>query len=316
VTPSRVLYILGWGRSGSTVLANILGEVEGFFSTGELHYLWERSLLQNRRCGCGDAIVDCVVWSRVLDRIGVPGTIDPATVVGWIERSMRIRRTPALLRSRPGSSLQPPSLASYGALLEDLYAAIGSVTGARVLVDSSKIPADAALLRLLPRVDATYVQLVRDPRAVAYSWARVKEQHDPNAPNVMIRHGAVDSTVNWTTWNLAAERLARLVGPQRFHRVRYEDLMRDPRATVGRIVGFAGEPADRLPFDDDRTARLGPNHTVSGNPDRFRSGAITLRADDQWVRSQGTSDRWISTVLASPLLARYGYPVRARTASA
>ena len=40
----RVLYILGWGRSGSTVLGNILGEVDGFFCAGELHYLWERRL--------------------------------------------------------------------------------------------------------------------------------------------------------------------------------------------------------------------------------------------------------------------------------
>jgi len=50
---TRVLYILGWGRSGSTVLGNILGEIDGFFSAGELHYLWERSLVEGRACGCG-----------------------------------------------------------------------------------------------------------------------------------------------------------------------------------------------------------------------------------------------------------------------
>lgn len=45
----KVLYIAGWGRSGSTILDNVLGQVEGFFSGGELSYLWERGLSENRR---------------------------------------------------------------------------------------------------------------------------------------------------------------------------------------------------------------------------------------------------------------------------
>jgi len=36
---ARVLYIAGWGRSGSTILDNVLGQVDGFFSAGELMFL-------------------------------------------------------------------------------------------------------------------------------------------------------------------------------------------------------------------------------------------------------------------------------------
>ena len=42
--PVRVLYVAGAGRSGSTVLANLLGEVPGFVSVGEVRFLWERGL--------------------------------------------------------------------------------------------------------------------------------------------------------------------------------------------------------------------------------------------------------------------------------
>src|SRR5947208_16533925 len=62
----KVLFIMGWTRSGSTILDNVLGELDGFFSTGELHYLWERGLLQNRLCGCGRAVPAGRVWSVVL----------------------------------------------------------------------------------------------------------------------------------------------------------------------------------------------------------------------------------------------------------
>jgi hypothetical protein len=32
----KLLYVLGRGRSGSTVFANVLGELDGFFSGGEI----------------------------------------------------------------------------------------------------------------------------------------------------------------------------------------------------------------------------------------------------------------------------------------
>jgi len=35
---TKVLYIAGWGRSGSTILDNVLGQLDGCFSTGELNY--------------------------------------------------------------------------------------------------------------------------------------------------------------------------------------------------------------------------------------------------------------------------------------
>lgn len=36
----KVLYIAGWGRSGSRILARTLSQVEGFFHGGELRTIW------------------------------------------------------------------------------------------------------------------------------------------------------------------------------------------------------------------------------------------------------------------------------------
>ena len=60
-TRLKVLYLLGSSRTGSTLLDNILGEFDGFFSAGEVRFLWRR-LLENRRCGCGQPIGGCEVW--------------------------------------------------------------------------------------------------------------------------------------------------------------------------------------------------------------------------------------------------------------
>ena len=61
--PTVVLYIAGTGRSGSTLLASILGEVEGVFAAGEVRYLWQRGLAERRLCGCGVPVRDCPVWT-------------------------------------------------------------------------------------------------------------------------------------------------------------------------------------------------------------------------------------------------------------
>lgn len=90
-----------------------------------------------------------------------------------------MRQTWHLLRADAHRVHAEPALRGSVGIAARLYAAAAEVTGARLLIDSSKRPSDAALLRLLPDVEPFYLQLVRDPRAVAFSWQRRKRQHTP-----------------------------------------------------------------------------------------------------------------------------------------
>ncbi|MFD0598780.1 hypothetical protein ACFQZ4_46160 [Catellatospora coxensis] len=63
------------------------------------------------------------------------------------------------------------------------------------------------------------------------------------------------------------------------------------------------------PFVGDRTVELAANHTVSGNPGRFRTGTVELRADDAWRDQLPVATRLATTALALPLMQRYGYPL-------
>jgi len=57
----KVLYVIGWDRSGSTLLDNLLGGVDGFFSSVELHKIWQEGLTEGRKCGCGRPVAACPV---------------------------------------------------------------------------------------------------------------------------------------------------------------------------------------------------------------------------------------------------------------
>jgi len=310
----KVLYIAGWGRSGSTIIDNILGEIDGFFSGGEIHYLWERGLIEGRKCGCGRGLSECPVWSRVLERLEIneiAASASPAQVVRWQRESVRVRHAFGLLRMTPERARRKESLDLYTRLLGATYAAIAEVTGARVIVDSSKRPSDVAALHLVPGVSPYAVHLVRDPRAVAYSWHRRKAHLDRSAPTEMRRHGTAASTLSWSLWNAAIEMLRRSDHVES-KRLRYEDFVVDPRRAIQAIVDMVGEDASDVPFVDGMTVRLSGNHTISGNPSRFSTGTVFLKSDDDWIREQSFKDRMIATSLAAPLLHRYGYRLRPR----
>ena len=293
--PVRVLYVMGHGWSGSTILGNLLGELEGFFHAGELRRLWGEALPSGAPCGCGAPIGDCPVWSKVLAHPSV-ASLDPAQVDRW-HRAVRVRRTPRLLRFRRGARWG--DLDRYLDAGRRLYGAVAEVTGARVIVDTSKRAGDAAALLLMTEVEPFFVHLVRDPRAVAQSWARRPEGGI----------GPVATARDWTAFNLLDEALRARAGRDRSMRLRYEDLVAGPAWSLRSVARLAGEEPATLPLRADHVALLGVNHGVMGNPSRFVTGEVPLRQDDEWKRALSGTGRWTVTALTLPLLPRYGYPV-------
>jgi hypothetical protein len=307
----KVLFIAASKRSGSTILGNVLGELDGFFHAGELRTLWGQGLIGGRLCGCGELVRECPFWHRVVERtLGTDDDrLDPAEINRQHERLIRFRYLPRILRDGRTAGPTDP-MAEYERVAARLYAAIGEEADARVIVDSSKQPADAAVLRRLPGIEPFFVQLVRDPRAVAYSWQRRKTSPGEGARQEMMRLTTTASTKNWVVANAAAEAVRRKASASRSALVRYETFVTQPQATVDRILRLLHEPERSLPFVDDHHVRLTPGHTAGGNPDRFQTGAVALREDREWLERQQPMDRLVSTALALPLLRRYGYRIR------
>jgi hypothetical protein len=303
----KVLSIAGWGRSGSTILDNILGQIDGFFSVGELRYIWDRNLIDNRLCGCGAPFKECEVWQRVLDEaFGGIDQIDPYEMIDLRDGATRSRHLPLMLIPWRQSSLIS-HLGEYLANLEKLYRAIQSTSGSRVIVDSSKFPSYGYMLRLLPAIDLYVVHLIRDPRGVAYSWLRRRKlELNTEAPIYMKSFGPGESSLIWNTWNMAIEAIWRS-SRHRYLRLHYEDFVQRPQEAVERILDLLHEEAPRLPFVDTHKVELGINHTTSGNPNRVQTGVIALRSDEAWKEKMKQSNKALVTMLTWPLLVRYGY---------
>src|SRR5712692_7231091 len=110
----RVLYVLGIYHSGTTVRSNLVGQRDGFFAAGELRHLWPKLALGGYRCGCGEPLEACPVWTEILRSACGEG----ADHVAWARQMWQWQRevlrkhhtwaaVPGLLRRRAFSRDSP-----------------------------------------------------------------------------------------------------------------------------------------------------------------------------------------------------------------
>jgi hypothetical protein len=307
--PQRVLYVGSWSRSGSTLLDLMLGRIPGFVSAGEVRFLWDRGLIEGQLCGCGVPVPLCPFWRAVLDQAFGPGAApDPAEIVALRDRVDGLGRVPLTTGLwRPAGPAR--DLRAFQAVLARLYPAIAQVAGAAVVVDSSKYAAYGRLVAGASGLDLRLVHLVRDSRAVAYSWTRTKrllevadeERYMPVLP-------AWRSAAFWNLENVALE-LVRSAAT-RAAVLRYDELTTQPAEALRLTLNRLDLPGDTEALAVGRLP-VQPNHTVAGNPVRLGRDEISIRADLEWKDRLPRGARRTVTALTWPLLLRYGFPIRA-----
>jgi hypothetical protein len=300
----KVLFIAGNGRSGSTLLDVILGQRDGFFAVGELRRIWDRGLVENRPCGCGVPFRSCPTWQAIFaEAYGGFDQVDAARMVAWRERHTQTKHLPGMLLRRQAKARLPADVART---LEALYGAIARVTGCQVIVDASKWPMYAYMLEGLAGLDLHVLHLVRDPRAVAFSWSRHKE-FEPE--RLLERQSALRSTAYWLAWNPA---IAWLWNRRRRHYLflPYERLVAHPQRELARAIQFAAPGTPPLPpWRDASTVELRATHAVAGNSVRLTQGPVELRLDDEWRHAMPAATQRLVSLLTWPWLLRYGYGI-------
>lgn len=296
----KIVYIAGYGRSGTTLLSIALGEHPAICSAGELHELTRSAWSQNNFCSCGARMRDCSFWGSVMRRwLGsAPDAVLDAyqRVQSPIENSFM----PSFLKTGPQSKV-------FAERTHALFDEIAAASGNTVIVDSSKLPGRAGALARDRDLDLYVIHLVRDGRGVAWSL-RKAYQRDAKAgvQRELKPKPTVRTSLRWSLVNLAAERLAGAVGKDRYLRVRYEDFAADPAAVLGRIGAMIGVDLGAVGANLKDGAGMNPRHQLAGSRLRMNS-SIKVAIDEGWRSQMPTMSRRLFTLLSWPHLQRYGY---------
>jgi hypothetical protein len=312
--PIRVIYILGSGRCGSTLLDAVIGTDPAVVSAGELDSL-PRAMRKAEEgvdagtlttCSCGRGMSECPLWSKVWQDAAARFGVDAFEAsFGAYERVLislpRILIARVLGTRRFHGELEHLAFVAH---------AIVEHSGRTIFVDSSKNPARGWMYELLApgRFDVRYVHLVRDGRSVLDSNLK---HYDPtvdgqSAPPWGPGPTALYSTLYWVYMNLHSTILGRRVDG-RYVRVSFEALLADPAPELARI-GKAldldlSEPLARVV----EGRPLEPGHIVMGNRSKLKPKLVVGRAPTEPVGLAG-SPAWVFAVLGGWLNRLYGRP--------
>ena len=232
---SKIIYIAGCSHSGTTLLDLLLSTHPGVCGLGEARMLVEddrrpeyTSNADERTCSCGDAINQCPLWSRFLDRV------ESTSDVGFGEHYATLID---LFHSVVGPDVVVSDSSKYIGPLRRLIAAL----------------CDGDLVDIDPD-DLLVVHLIKDVRAFATS---MKYRHDL-APWSLAKQ--------FYKWYTANQKISTFLDSENIASVQvtYEQLCFHPDAVLGRIFDAAGV----VPSEQTGDLSAAEAHVGLGNPMR------------------------------------------------
>jgi hypothetical protein len=297
---SRLAYILAASHSGSTLLAMLLGAHPEACTVGELKgdSLGEA---ESYRCSCGQRLKDCGFWNQVRQGMAQKGIEDyDVTRAGTSVFAVSSPYARRLLNPLPRNvfwetardlalSLSPQWRAHLqrtqlrnAALVE----VVQEVTGAKVIIDSSKLPLRLKYLLRNPALDIKVIRLVRDGRAVSLTYTDEWSFADASDPALRgggtgerrapPRQNMAEAAREWRRSNESADCIIDRLPESQWMRVRYEDLCAQPRPTLEQLCRFLELDPDKINLDFRSKAQ----HVI-GNGMRLDSSS-EIRLDERW----------------------------------
>lgn len=305
-SPTKYLYIMGRGYSGTTILSILIGQSNAVASEGEIVMSF-REGYEARRCADREVFSDSAFWTRVGSTFERRTGTAFGPAVRQLNQQAHYRRiVPNLL-----SSSDSAHVAETRRLIEALYDSIAEAASRPVVLDSSKEAATAVFL--LRHVSGSKViHFVRNPIGMSDSYVRriksAKWFHMFRRHFRVERHYLIPMITAAIVWDLqnAVCEVLRLFYPTRIIQLHYEDLCSDPRALLERLEQFAGvsltaskaAAAGRLP--------LNPGHALSGNA-MMRKEKIVFAPEAGLPRHLTAFDKAVVTLCTFPLMIAYGY---------
>jgi hypothetical protein len=319
-----LVYILAASHSGSTLLAMLLGSHPDVCTVGELKAT-SLGPLDAYRCSCGVPIQACPFWQAVTAAMrarGVafdlshPGTDLRTGASPYARRLLKpLHRSPPLELVRDTALHLDPRwrrhLARVNAVNAALVGALREHTGARVIVDSSKIGLRLKYLLRDPAFDMRVIRLIRDGRAVALTYMDPERFADARDPR--LRGGGTGlardaerlpmerAAREWRRSNEEGDAIVARLDRSRWIEARYEAVCANPRVGLARLFEFLGVAPEAAPAHF-----RAHEHHVIGNGMRLDTTS-EIRLDDRWQATLTAEELHIFDDVAGGLNRGYGY---------
>jgi hypothetical protein len=261
-----MIYIMGRGHNGSTVLDGLLGNAVEIESVGEL--VSGLSRYPDELVSTGETMAESAYWQGVVSRYAETAGCAPAESFAWLARWTHPRRFFTWLCAGP----QHPAALKALSINAHLASAIAAVSGKPLVLDSSKEYSRGLFLcKFYP--GSKIIHLIRSPIATVHSYQkrptfkilrRSFKMHARTAPLVICT-----VLCSWSIGCLLGSIIKNLY-PARVLTIRYEDVCVRPRQELEKIGAFLGVDLSPLAAKIEQKQPLAIGHNIGGNKMRFQ----------------------------------------------
>lgn len=298
----QVLYVVGVGRSGSTIFDIVLGSSPHVQGVGELTYIFSEGFIKGEKCSCGLIPDECDFFSKVRDRYyEITGDCSYEAYENVRDKVERLWKLPFLLFGL----IPPKTIRDYQEKTEAMYQAISDVSGKTIILDSSKRPGRLAALSHCKNINIVPIHLVRDGRG--YIWSTMKQQKRIGFESGEVlsrRKHLLESIGVWSLVNLASlTSLAYLKLKKQGKRkmvLRYDHFCKDPSIAIAKISNFLELDDLKMGIKLDGNMPFSPGHKIGGNMTKYVE-ILKVRHDEDWKENLGLFYKVVYFLLAWPL---------------
>lgn len=177
----RVVYILGLGRSGTTLITSLLNSHKDIVGVGELNNILRQH--DNTRCSCGQVLDQCPFWLNVMNDVKKRATASREEIRNCINRQELKKNF-----FNPFKRIEK----KYLEINKELYSAISRRSEKNIIIDSSKNIMRYFSIKSL--FDTTTITVIRNPFGVC--WSLMKIYGSKQARNRIMIYSLLSYTFN------------------------------------------------------------------------------------------------------------------------
>jgi hypothetical protein len=255
----NLIYIIGTGFSGSTILGYLLSSPINVFNAGELKSLQEISQREDVYCTCGETVNKCSIWSKITEE-DLKLYQNPSSCTKFF-LSLRILFGLKIKQKKEETSQDYRFLQKLSNEICD------QKIKPQFILDNSKSLWRLIYLLRCQNINTKIIYVKRDIRGNISSYTKHKVGFWRGLFRYLVKNKLISRFLKKNKLD--------------FHRINYSDLCLDTKKeldTIGKYLEM-----DYSQYIDD--LKKNPIHVPSGNrgtTEQLRKGFVGLKVDESW----------------------------------
>lgn len=285
----KILFVLGYPRSGSTVFGEVLGKLENFIHVGEMERVFyprkdPAAFIPQKHCSCNERLYSCNFWKPYFDEMESEIRKYNKETDGRINTRELCRIKEQYIQKE----IENEDTKRYAHVIYSLYKSL-QIGEDKIVIDTSKELWYAKFLEDSNLFEVSYIHLVRDIRGVVYS--RQKKLKNLNAATGKVSLNYKYLIYDTLKWNITNNKIAKFLKTKRSLIISYSDFVSNANETAAKVHAMYFDTPAANVVNDQNEFTTSVNHLIHGNRFRFERGTIKLNKDSRWINEVKAKDK-------------------------